>query len=125
MNPFEAALMGNLDALSPSQTGNIQQGFTRRTELPPDQESLFQHLMMQYGRGNDITDPTYDARGAYAAGMTALPGMHGSSAFKGLGDERLMLPLGPGGSLLDTRTMTPPDPQLVNLWRVISGVMNK
>lgn len=123
MNPFEEALKGNFGALDPSQEANIRSGFARRTTLPPDQEGLFRRLVM--GRGWNPDDPTYDARAAFLDNRLPVPGQHGLSTYKGLGDERLMLPLGPGGALVDTRTMQAPDPQLVNLWRVISGVMNK
>ena len=116
---------------------SILEGFARRTKLSPQQELLFQKDFAPLAQnGMHPDDPTYDYRAAWQAGKLPIPGQHGSSEFKGLGDERLFLPIGPGGSLLDTRTAQGPDakggftgpkpnPQLLNLWHIISKEMNK
>lgn len=116
---------------------NILKGFARTTKLPPEQELLFQKAFAPLAaNGMHPDDPTYDYRAAWQAGKLPQPGQHGLSTFKGLGDERLFLPIGEGGKLLDTRTAEGPDakggftgpmpdPQLINLWKLISKEMNK
>ena len=116
----------------------VEQGFARRTSLTPDQEAQFQaavaHLSALYGRRINPDDKTYDLRGAWLSGnLTPTPSQHMPSEFKGLGDERLFLPLGShaeslpvaqGGRVEDTRTLQP-NPSLMPLWRIISGIMNR
>lgn len=121
----------------PLSEENIRKGFTRRTELSPAQELLFQQDFAPLkAAGHNPDDPTYDSRAAWLAGKLPKLGEHGLSEFKGLGDERLFLPIGPNGQMLDTRTAegpnaqgqftgSTPDPQLLDLWRKISTIMNK
>lgn len=106
-----------------SGEAGVREGFARRTALSPEQETLFRRDVTPLGWNPD--DPTYDARQAWLEGRLPQPGQHGLSAYKGLGDERLILPLGPGGQMVDTRTMQPASPQMIQLWRTISEIMNR
>ena len=127
-------LLRQIQDMGPGAEDRIRAGFARRTALDPSQEMRFQQEARAKGLLDEVNDPTWDARAAFLVGRlpdrVKDPTAHGESRFKGLGDERLMLHLrglqeDPTGPLLDTRTLTPPDPQLVNLWRVISGIMNR
>jgi hypothetical protein len=121
----------------PSPNDIITQGFARRTKLSPEQELAFQEAFKPLAAaGHNADDPTYDSRAAWLAGKLPKVGEHGLSQFKGLGDDRLFLPIGPNGQMLDTRTAQGPDaqggftgptpnPQLLALWRLVSAVMNK
>lgn len=123
----------------PGGKDRIVQGFTRRTQLTPQQEIMFRAQATAMGHDPKmLDDPTYDMRGAWLVGELHPPTQHGSSQFKGLGDDRMFLPIGANNQLLDTRTAQPgiggdvgpwqgpkPDPQLLDLWHVISGVMNE
>jgi hypothetical protein len=122
--------------LGPGAEDRVRQGFARKTQLNPMQELLYRHEMQQKGLGHMIDDPTYDTRGMWLRGglpdRTKDPTVHMESTFKGLGDDRLMLHVNPktmqedpASPLVDTRTMQQPNPQLTNLWKLISGIMNK
>jgi hypothetical protein len=117
----------------------ITKGFARRTQLTPEQEKQFQADAIRLGHDpKTFDDPTYDMRAAWLAGRLNPASKHGQSDFKGLEDDRLFLPIGAGGRILDTRTAQPspgapanapwtgatPDPRLLNLWRIVSGVTN-
>lgn len=129
---------------SPDQAAvidRIMRGFRRRTELSPEQEKQFQADVKRKKAGSP-DDPTYDLRAAWLAGAipdrSKDPTVHGTSQFKSLGDERVFLPIGPAGTVLDTRTSRPAwpgeppggpwtgpplDPRLVALQRIISSAM--
>ena len=114
---------------APGAAQRVEQGFARRTQLTPDQEAQFQaavaHLSAMYGRRINPDDQTYDLRGEWLAGrLMPTPSQHGASEYKGLGDDRLFLPVGKGGETVETRTMRP-NPTLMPLWRIISGIMNR
>lgn len=121
-NLFVKALGANADDY-------IRQGFTRKTNLSPEHEAAFKRDMELKGLGHYVNDDTYDNRAAWLVGALPdrinHPGMHGQSVFKGLGDDRLMLPIGPNGEMVDTRTMQAADPRLIQLWRTVSGIMNR
>jgi hypothetical protein len=120
----------------PGGRERIMQGFARKTQLSPLQELMFRQQATAMGHHPEsLDDPTYDMRAAWLAGQLNPPTMHGSSQFKGIGDSRLFLPIGPQGQMTDTRTATPgpngswvsapPNPQLMDLNKLISGIMNE
>lgn len=122
-------LLQFIQSMGPGAEDRVRQGFARRTELPPDQEKQYQMDMHQYGLSKYIHDDTYDNRAAWLAhalpNRIKDPNQHGQSTFKGLGDDRLELPLGPNNAMVDTRNMKPVDPRMTSLWQTISRLMNQ
>jgi hypothetical protein len=127
MDPQTIAMLKKLGLDSPEALQRIVEGFRRNTKLDPKEESKFQQAVKQLGqrlgRPMNPDDPTYDMRAAYQAGFPGGGG-HLESTFKGLGDDRMLLPLGKGGQLLDTRNMKPANQQLIDVWKIVSQVMN-
>ncbi len=135
-------ILAELSLNTPQAKQRVMSGFAHRTKLTPEQEKQFQADAIRLGHDpKSFDDPTYDMRGAWLAGQLNPATKHGSSEFKGLGDDRLFLPIGAGGQMLDTRTAKPmpvpggvgpidwtgptPNPQLLSLWRVVSSLMNQ
>lgn len=133
MDPETIKQLKALNLDSPEALQRIIEGFARTTKLDPKEESKFQKAMKQLeaktGRKWNANDPTYDMRAAYEAGFPGGNG-HLESIFKGLGDDRMILKLNknaqedPNGPMTDTRTMKPATKQLIDLWKIVSQVMN-
>lgn len=122
-------LLQFIQSMTPGAEDRVREGFARKTQLSPEQEKRYQADMNSHGLGHYIHDNTYDNRAAWLnhslPDRIKNPGQHGQSTYKGLGDDRLELPIGPKKSMVDTRTMKSVDPRMTPLWQTISRLMNQ